>query len=104
MTAKTVLNIHPKVFAAIAAGAGFAILTALATHLEPSLFNFLPAEYRGAATTLAGTAVSGLAGYLKTVSADETPAEQAVSTDIAKVVEDATAGMASTANPASATA
>lgn len=88
MTAKTVLNIHPKVFAAVAAGAGYSVLTAVGTHLDQHLLGFLPPEYQAAATSLAGVLIAGAAGWLKKESATETSAEQTVSADAAKTAED----------------
>lgn len=89
MTAKTVLNIHPKVFASVAAGAGYSVLTAVGTHVDPHLLSFLPPEYQAGATALVGVAIAGFAGWLKKESATATPTEKTVSADVAKVVEDA---------------
>jgi hypothetical protein len=95
-----VLPFTPKVFTSIAAGVGFAALAAVVAHFEPHLLSFIPAPEQPAATALVSTAVSGTLAWFKKESADETPAEKAVSTVVASAVVDALPTMADKSNPA----
>lgn len=82
MTAQTVLNIHPKLFASIATGVGLAVVTAATTHVDPSLFTGL-GVWAAPTAMLVTVLLSGLAGWLKTVRATE-PAEDQAATDAAE--------------------
>lgn len=69
MSTKTVLNVHPKVFAAGLAGLGVAAASAVAANIEPSLFSAL-GVWEAPAFAFATTALAALTGWLKNAESE----------------------------------
>lgn len=75
MTTPTVLNIHPKVWTGALTGLAVTVVTAVASSLDPTLFDFLPVAYRAAAVLLVGTVLSAVAAWLKRSEPDNGDAD-----------------------------
>lgn len=91
MTAKTTLNIHPKVFVGLLAGIGAAILGGLLTYVSPETFAGL-GHYELPVFELFSVGLGSAAAWLKREeAADEvdSPAATAVSATIDPAVESA---------------
>ena len=87
MAVKTVLNITPKVFTAVATGAAASVAAFGAAHFDPAWLSFLPTPEQAPAVSGAVVLLSGIAAWLKSETGTETAGEAQASADVAETAE-----------------